>query len=1411
MKSNTKKRLIAFMLCMVLVLSSAISAFADDLDTQTQDQTTTMDEPTTRTQETAENKAQTEQPAAETPTQNTQEAAPQTNDNQSEAAEQPTVSSEENNASNETIECEATQLKQEVDNGNDTKTTVVADIPAGAFHAHASEITMEVKRLSTEDVDDAVIVKLIKNALITNTSLSNYVLYDVVFKVNGVETEPLKSIDVNFKGSGLKVKDTKKATAFYFAPAKSEDGIEEDLLVELPQREDKIKELLDAGTDKTREQIEDEFDFSELSVKDEVADELKMEVRKNQVYGCYVVEDKEENTTTENFKTSSDNINLASNDAIVPENNTNETATYADSSNTYTVNFWKNDKNAGKQDEKVSALTGLTTSTDSDGNTVVEVNLSGKKATSSDSTNYVFYGWSKNKKANFGRSEVVYCGDSTAKIKYGTSAEQTVFTYDGSSTVTFNASDFGNNRTLNLYAVYAVNENIKSKKTCGGSTTVEFFIRYDGVAPYEPSTYGTNLYTSGITVNNDNDALYYYQHIYNNSDAVSANLKKVPTTEQIKGVYPSYDDSKYYIEWYVIKKELAGTYSDGYDTGTWHVDGVIREKSQWTLRYDANTSDTVNNIIGAKQYQYGGTATVKNTQNSKGTQINTEPVRTGYTFAGWNTKADGTGTDFSLDNLITVNKNSHNIYKDRTDTNQQAEKSSSGNAYVVTLYAKWTKNYTPPTPTVTVDKKLSHEKYINKNNKNNDGTYDLTLNVSGAVKTEEYANKLDILFVLDTSNSMTDSMGNTTKFAAQETAVRNAVNKLSGNENVDARFAIVSFDTLAGTDSTWTASADQLNYPSGVANYPEKSSSYSYYIRTQAGGTNYQAGLTEASELLSTARSDATKIVVFLSDGNPTFYINDSGKVDGNGKYYNATSLEKAKTVLSTMTNMQFFYTVGIGSREQYAHLKELRDGVAAGITTSNFDGTNANALQNAFDTIIQDATTMLCSNVTVTDTLSEYAKLANADETPVITIKNENGTPVKTLKKAGGTTTTNISECITAQIITENNQTKIQMQTVEDYKLEAGYTYYVTVKIKPTDAAYAYYQEHGSYPNTGDANTDEYLGKDKKPGKDTRNYGTSSGQNGFYSNTLAQVNYTYDGSTKTEDYKHPVIQVNPEVVTHTVNKVWNASFTHPTSVTATLKAYVTEGREGASPDTPAYLTSAICKGLPSDVDKELSVGNNWSYTWNNLPKYYYYKDSDNVIHRTEIHYTAVEKVVPNGYEASVADSSNGLTTTITNTEITANLDIKKVTKGSGSQIDGAEFALYKKNGDKYDRVNSYTINKATNKPELKNLSSGDYYLEETKAPNGCRLLGEIIYFRQQDGTITLIDENGNELTTTPEMWNLSTGNNTFTLTIKNDVVYDLPSTGGTGIYLYMIGGMMLMLIAVWILYKNKCREVLER
>ena len=93
----------------------------------------------------------------------------------------------------------------------------------------------------------------------------------------------------------------------------------------------------------------------------------------------------------------------------------------------------------------------------------------------------------------------------------------------------------------------------------------------------------------------------------------------------------------------------------------------------------------------------------------------------------------------------------------------------------------------PPTPGIVETKKeLSHEKYIAKNK---DGTYNLTLNVSGAVGSESYANKLDVLFVMDTSNSMMREMNSkndlndyttneNSRFFNQQKAVEAAVAKL---------------------------------------------------------------------------------------------------------------------------------------------------------------------------------------------------------------------------------------------------------------------------------------------------------------------------------------------------------------------------------------------------------------------------------------------------------------------------------------------------------------------------------------------------------------------------------------------------------------------------------------------------------
>lgn len=53
--------------------------------------------------------------------------------------------------------------------------------------------------------------------------------------------------------------------------------------------------------------------------------------------------------------------------------------------------------------------------------------------------------------------------------------------------------------------------------------------------------------------------------------------------------------------------------------------------------------------------------------------------------------------------------------------------------------------------------------------------------------------------------------------------------------------------------------------------------------------------------------------------------------------------------------------------------------------------------------------------------------------------------------------------------------------------------------------------------------------------------------------------------------------------------------------------------------------------------------------------------------------------------------------------------------------------------------------------------------------------------------------------------------NTTYVITVANDLLYELPHTGGTGIFWYTIGGMLLMMAAALILYKRKCREVLDR
>ena len=55
------------------------------------------------------------------------------------------------------------------------------------------------------------------------------------------------------------------------------------------------------------------------------------------------------------------------------------------------------------------------------------------------------------------------------------------------------------------------------------------------------------------------------------------------------------------------------------------------------------------------------------------------------------------------------------------------------------------------------------------------------------------------------------------------------------------------------------------------------------------------------------------------------------------------------------------------------------------------------------------------------------------------------------------------------------------------------------------------------------------------------------------------------------------------------------------------------------------------------------------------------------------------------------------------------------------------------------------------------------------------------------------------------------TENGVTTFDMTNTPIYNLPNSGGSGIYWFSICGMLLMMAAAWIIYKNKCREVLVK
>lgn len=445
----------------------------------------------------------------------------------------------------------------------------------------------------------------------------------------------------------------------------------------------------------------------------------------------------------------------------------------------------------------------------------------------------------------------------------------------------------------------------------------------------------------------------------------------------------------------------------------------------------------------------------------------------------------------------------------------------------------WNIDATPADPletgdnAVSIEKQINHEKYATLRD---DGTYDLTLTVAGKKGTETNKAKLDVIYILDKSGSMKEDFGGTSKRIAASNAITALTKSLKQNVNIDARFSMVTFSGNKttgmwgqGDTKTWDDAEVAVSWTTDAGTIERGSKP------TSNGGTNYQAGIRTAKELLTSKRAGAMTAVIFISDGDPTFYYNPDGYTRGDGNNDGNGGADNLKVCLDAAKNeianlgVNYFYTVGVGKANDYVNLSDLCS--ASGVSgAKNFDGTNTDELTKAFSTIESDILTFLCSNVSIQDVLSENVEVVKDKDGVFKSLKIVvTGKDGKTIVEGDNKVTfQDGTQNVTLKAGYDSKTKTITLDFPAEYQLNAEYTYKVIANIDATEKAYENYRK-----NLTD-NKDE----NEKGYKDAADAGTGThaGKKGMYTNenSEAKMTYTFRGEEYTELYDKPVIKLHP-------------------------------------------------------------------------------------------------------------------------------------------------------------------------------------------------------------------------------------------------------------------------------------------
>ncbi|MEF2872672.1 MAG: VWA domain-containing protein [Bifidobacterium catenulatum] len=589
-----------------------------------------------------------------------------------------------------------------------------------------------------------------------------------------------------------------------------------------------------------------------------------------------------------------------------------------------------------------------------------------------------------------------------------------------------------------------------------------------------------------------------------------------------------------------------------------------------------------------------------------------------------------------------------------------------------------------------------HHKTIAKKPGAND-TYTLNLNVKGrrSSTSQTVSQPVDIALVLDVSGSMSNSMGGTSKLVALKkaakkfltnTANKNAAIAANGNK---IRVSLVKFasdaqivNDLTDNMNTLRASVDAL----------------------QAGGaTRADYGLEKANAVLANARTNAKKVVVFFTDGEPNSHSGfDDDVADA--------AVKNAKTLKDSRTTI---YSVGVFSKANpsdtsgrfNAYMNAVSSNYPNATTYKNLgtkvDGGNyymiasdSEGLSKVFEDIQQTITTTNgYTGVTIQDTLSEYAEFADADH------------PAKTAKVVANGDTD-----VTAQWNIKVNGKTITASPKSTEPLPDGVTYTLQFDIKPTQRAY------DDYVANKNAGKDGYNGVIGSADSDAAGNATSVDKSGFYTNDSACLAYSGDGETHdcsdTSYTERPVDQVKTGAIT--VQKKWADA----------------DGKASSEGNPESVMFTLQIDGIDSKREAMATADTGWTASFENLAPGHTYKVIEKAVEGYETSYESQEVAITADelwkakFDVNTADNVMQWNVTVTNTH-------KKSTLAEGSikvskSISGREW----KNGDSFNFtiVGSGSTQNAP-LPDPASVAIG------TNAANHEANFGEIVY--KTDGTYT--------------------------------------------------------------------------